>query len=173
MGERGTDPARSRGKCKSRKCACITRSEEDDDSMLSGCSFWHRSAFTHCSLFPHTYDSVRGRGCAFTGREKKRKAMAKITSSLLIRLEFLQISTMAMLRSQTYWRWLHAGENYPRCATGVKWGNRHCHSMCLYTPRTKTIATASTSNKASNPTEPEPCLLLYLNRAYSQGFNRN
>lgn len=106
-------------------------------------------------------------------QRKKRKATAKITSSLLIRLEFLQISTTATLRSQTYWRQLRAGENYPRCATGVKWGNRHCHRLCLYSPRTKTMATASTSNKASNPTEPEPCLLLHLNSLYSQGFNRN
>lgn len=132
-----------------------------------------RFSHARCSLFPHTYDSVRGRQKAVPSQaEKKEKAISKITSSLLIRLEFLQISTTATLHNQTYWRRLCSFKNYPRCATGVKWGNRHCHSLCFYSPRTKTMATASTSNKASNPTEPKPCLLLHLKSLYSQGFNR-
>lgn len=132
-----------------------------------------RSVFTLQSLSiyrAHTrFSEWETKGCAFTGREekKKKKRESKFKNNhmlLLIRVERPWTHSTAILCIGDWWRRLCAGRHCPRCATGVKWGNRHCHSLCCYSPRTKTMATVFTSNKAGKPTELLHSFLLNLHR---------
>lgn len=130
--------------------------------------------FSHCSLSlstVRTRDSVSGRQKAVLSqagkKKKKKKRESKFKNNhmlLLIRVERPWTHSTAILCIGDWWRRLCAGRHCPRCATGVKWGNRHCHSLCCYSPRTKTMATVFTSNKAGKPTELLHSFLLNLHR---------
>lgn len=119
---------------------------------MPACSLRFRSVFTLRSLSiyrAHTrFSEGETKGCAFTGRKKRESKFKNNHMLLLIRVERPQTRSTAILCIGAWWRRLCAGWHCPRCATGVKWGNRHCHSLCFYSPRTKTMATVFTSNKA-------------------------
>lgn len=127
-----------------------------------------RSVFTLRSLSiyrAHTrFTEGETKGCAFTGRKKRESKFKNNRMLLLIRVERPQTLSTAILCIGAWWRRLCAAWHWPRCATGVKWGNRHCHSLCFDSPRTKTMATVFTSNKAGKPTELVHCFLLNLHR---------
>lgn len=100
-----------------------------------------RSVFTLRSLSiyrAHTrYSEGETKGCAFTGRKKRESKFKNNHMLLLIRVERRRTHSAAIHCIWAWWRRLYAGWHCPRCATGVKWGKRHCHSLCFYSPRTK------------------------------------